>query len=69
MKKRNKIKQNIGGYSPDSPFFKMTHQEFVDYCGGQLSLALFRGEFKSELYGVITMAHARGIYWSMKDET
>jgi len=52
--------QNVGGYSADSPFFKMTHQEFVEYCGGHLSVALFKGEFKNALYTLITMATARG---------
>jgi hypothetical protein len=68
--KKSKIKPNrvVGGYLADSPFFKMTHQEFVEYAGGQLSVALFKGEFKSELYTLIAMAHSRGMMYQLESE-
>lgn len=69
MKKPKTIKHTrvIGGYYDDSTFFKMTHQEFVDYCGARLAIALFKGEFNSELYGLITMANARGMKQERED--
>ena len=65
---KTKYSTSIGGYSSDSPFFKMTHEEFVEYCGGRLAIALFKGEFKSELYSLITMANARGIKDQMENK-
>lgn len=68
--KKPKIKPNqvVGGYFADSPFFKMTHQEFVDWCGGRLSVALFKGEFQTELYGILQMAQARGVMYQLESE-
>ena len=58
----------IGGYAADSEFFSMTHTEFVEYCGGLASVALFRGEFGNSMHNAVNMAFARGIKHQMEVE-
>ena len=50
----------FGGRDSDAEFQKMKWDEFRDYAGGRLSIALFKGEFQSELSQIIFLAEARG---------
>lgn len=59
---------SIVGYMADSLFFKMGQEAFTDYVGGQLAIALFKGNLRSELYSLILMAQARGIMYEMEKE-
>lgn len=68
MKRQFKHTDMIGGYFADAEFFKMSHSEFLNWSGGRLSVALFKGEFTYELDTIINMATARGIRYEMEFE-
>ncbi len=56
----------IGGYTADADFFKMSHVKFVEYCGGMIAVALFRGDIKGAVYESISLAVARGMKRQME---
>lgn len=56
----------VGGYFACSEFFKMSHEQFVDWCGGLLAQELFKGQFKSAVNDVVSMASARGVMYQIE---
>lgn len=58
---KKKAQFDGGGYCLDNEFFKMTDNAFIDWCGGRLALALFKGEFREEVYQIVLYSKARGM--------
>ena len=55
-----KMPSCFGGRHSDAEFQKMTWEQFRDYAGGKLSVALFKGDFQGELSQILILAEARG---------
>ena len=57
---KKQTRTNFGGYSVDSDFMKMEHNQFVDMCKGELIVSIGNGSFSNTVWNVVGMSIARG---------
>ncbi len=50
--------KNYSGYGSESGFLQMDWKQFGNYCAGELICSIGRGDFRSEVNGVLRLACA-----------